>query len=55
MVELYSCIAPESQNFFKQAVDLKQINFIAGAPCSRGPGQLPPLLPLNQALLAPKF
>jgi len=29
---LYSCIASESQKFFKRAFYLKQINFITGGP-----------------------
>ena len=43
MVELYSCIASESQKFFKRVFYLKQINFITAGPLPQGPWQLPPL------------
>jgi len=43
-----SCIASESQKFFKRVFYLRQINFITGRPLAGGPGQLPPLPPLIQ-------
>jgi len=43
MVELYSCIASESQKFFKRVFYLKQINFITAGPLPQGPWQLAPL------------
>jgi len=50
-IELYSCVACESQKFFKRVFYLKHINFMTGDPLASGsPGQLPPLPPLNQAL-----
>jgi len=43
---LYSCIASESQKFFKRVFYLKQINFITWGPLAAGgPGQRPLLPP----------
>jgi len=53
-VELYSCISLESQRFFKRIFYLKQIIVITGGPLrAEGPGQLPPLPPLNPGLTPP--
>ena len=55
VVELHSCIASESRKFFKRVFYLKQINFITGEHLAAGgPGQLPPLPPLNPALSQPR-
>ena len=54
-INLYSCIASESQ-FFKGAFYLKQTIIITGCPLrARGPGQLSPLPPLDSALSAGAF
>jgi len=51
MIELYSCIASESQKSFKRVFYLKQVSVITGGPLAvRGLGKLPPLPPLNPAL-----
>jgi len=51
IIELCSCIASESRKFFNRVFYSKQINFITGGPLAAGgPGQLPPLPPLNPAL-----
>ena len=45
-IELNSCVACESQQFFKQVFYLKDINFMMGGPLASGsPGQLPPWRP----------
>jgi len=49
-IDLHSCIASESRQFFKRVFYFKQINVITGAPLEQGPGQLRPLYPLNPAL-----
>ena len=52
---MYSCIASESQ-FFKGVFYLKQIIIITGCLLGvRGPGQLPPLPPVDPALIAGAF
>jgi len=54
-MNLYPCIASESQ-FFKGVFYLKQIIIITGCPLGvRGPGQLPPLPPVDPALIAGAF
>jgi len=56
IIELGSCITSESRKIFKRVFYLKQINFITGGPLAAGgPGQLPPLPPLNPALCVSGF
>jgi len=51
MVDLYSCIASNSQTFFKRVFYLEQTNSVTGTLLQRGPGQLTPLPPpVNPAL-----
>jgi len=50
-IELYSCISFESRQIFKGIFYIKQINFITEGPFgAEGPGQLPPLPPVNPVL-----
>ena len=52
MVELYFCIASQSQKFFKRVYYLKQINFIMGGPLQRGSRGNFSRFPLNPPLPA---
>jgi len=45
-IDLYSCIASESRQFFKRVFYLQQVIVITGNPFGGGRGKLPPLLPL---------
>ena len=43
IIELYCCIASETQKFFKRVFYLKQINYITGGPLAAGGEAIAPL------------
>jgi len=54
-IELYSCISSESRHF-QTSIFLKTNKCHHGGPLgTEGPGQLPPLPPLNLALVRPQL